>query len=144
AMSNEVVEWTVQHFLSLPQQPVGRTASPAELKALLCEPPPEQGRDFSQVLDEFQQKVAPFAFRTNHPRFLAFIPSAPNFVSVLADFLCSATNCFSSVWLEAAGPAQVELVILDWFKEFLGYPREASGILTSGGSEANLTALLVA
>lgn len=144
AMSDQAVEWILQHYATLPQQPVGRTATRAEMETLLREPPPEQGRDFGQVLDEFQHKIAAHAFRTNHPRFLAFIPSAPNLVSVLADFLCSGSNFFASVWLEAAGPAQVELVVLDWFKEFLGYPRAASGILTSGGSEANLTALLVA
>ena len=143
-MSGQVVAWILQHFATLSEQPIGRAASWAEMESLLHEPPPEQGSDFAQVFDQFQQKITPHAFRTNHPRFLAFIPSAPNFVSVLADFLCSATNFFSSVWLEAAGPAQVELTVLDWFKSFLGYPPQASGILTSGGSEANLTALLVA
>jgi glutamate/tyrosine decarboxylase-like PLP-dependent enzyme len=144
AMSSQTVDWILHHFTSLPEQPVGRSAGPAEMEALLREPPPEQGADLSVVLGEFQRHVAPYAFRINHPRFLAFIPSAPNFVSVLADFLCSATNFFSGVWLEAAGPAQVELLVLDWFKAFLGYPPQAAGILTSGGSEANLTAVLVA
>lgn len=144
AMTDQAVDWILQHWTTLPQQPVGRSAGPAEMEALLREPPPEQGTEFSQVLGEFQQRIAPYAFRTHHPRFLAFIPSAPNYLSVLADFLCSATNFFSSVWLEAAGPTQVELLVLDWFKTLLGYPPQAGGILTSGGSEANLTALLVA
>lgn len=144
AMSSRAVAWVLHHFSTLPEQAVGKTAGRAELEALLREPPPEGGSDFSQVLNAFAQKVAPHAFRTNHPRFLAFIPSAPNYISVLADFLCSATNFFSGVWLEAAGPSLVELIVLDWFKEFLGCPPGASGILTGGGSEANLTALLVA
>src|SRR5262249_59663464 len=112
----------------------------AELERLLREPPPERGQEFADVLGEFAAKVAPFACRVNHPRFLAFIPSAPTFLSVLGDLLCAGTNFFAGVWLEAAGPAQVEIVVLDWFKEFVGYPREASGILTGGGSGPNLTA----
>jgi glutamate/tyrosine decarboxylase-like PLP-dependent enzyme len=144
AMSDAAVEWLLHHFATVPEQPVGRTPCRAEMEALLREPPPEQGRDFFQVLNQFQQRIAANAFRINHPRFFAFIPSAPNFVSVLADFLCSGTNFFGSVWLEGAGPTQVELVVLDWFKEFIGYPPQASGIMTSGGSEANLTALVVA
>src|SRR5262249_44853093 len=60
------------------------------------------------------------------------------------DFLCAGTNFFGGVWLEASGPSQVELVVLDWFRDFLGLPRETSGVLTSGGSEATLTALVVA
>jgi aromatic-L-amino-acid decarboxylase len=134
----------VHHLTSLPDQRVGRRASRAELETLLREPAPEQGAPFDKVLAEFGAKVAPFAFRINHPRFLAFIPGAPTLPSVLGDWLCSATNFFAGVWLEAAGPAQVELIVLDWFKEFLGYPARASGLLTSGGSEANLTALVVA
>jgi glutamate/tyrosine decarboxylase-like PLP-dependent enzyme len=143
-MADQAVAWALKHFATLSEQAVGRSASSAEIEVLLREPPPEEGSSFAAVFDQFRQKIVPHAFRTNHPRFLAFIPSAPNFVSVLADMLCSTTNFFSSVWLEAAGPAQVELVVLDWFKQFLGYPAQASGILTSGGSEANLTALLVA
>src|SRR5262249_14166943 len=63
---------------------------------------------------------------------------------VLADWLCAGTNFFAGVWKEAPGPTQVEIIVLDWFKELLGLPTEARGLLTSGGSEANLTGLAVA
>lgn len=132
------------HLTTLSEQPVGRSASRPDMEALLREPPPEYGADFDAVLAEFAAKVAPFAMRTNHPRFLAFIPGAPTPVSMLGDWLCAGANFFAGVWLEAAGPAEVELLVLDWFKAFLGYPVTASGILTGGGSEANLTALVVA
>jgi aromatic-L-amino-acid decarboxylase len=142
--SDEAIAWLVREFNGLSDLRVGRTGTRREMEALLREPPPEEGSDFSAVLAEYQEKVAPYACRIDHPRFLAFIPSAPTFYSVLGELLASGTNPFAGVWLEAAGPAQVELVVLDWFKEFLGYPAEAGGILTSGGSEANLTALVVA
>jgi glutamate/tyrosine decarboxylase-like PLP-dependent enzyme len=143
-VSQQTLDWVLNHWQTLPNQPIGKSGSRAELEALLRESAPENGREFGEVLAEFQEKVAAYAFRTKHPRFLAFIPSAPNFVSVLGDFLCSGTNFFAGVWLEAAGPSEIEVIVLDWFKEFLGYPQEAGGILTSGGSEANLTALVVA
>lgn len=138
------LDWVLRDEATLAHQPIGRTGTRAQLEALLTEPPPEEGRDFANVLGEFTDKVAAYAFRPSHPRFLAFIPSAPTFLSVLGDLLCAGTNYFDGVWLEAAGPAQVELVVLDWFKQFLGYPSGAMGLLTGGGSEANLTALLVA
>jgi glutamate/tyrosine decarboxylase-like PLP-dependent enzyme len=134
----------LRHHATLPEQDIGLSGTRAEMESLLREPPPETGRDFAEVLAQFDASVAAYCFRINHPRFLAFIPSAPTFLSVLGDLLCAGTNFFAGVWLEASGASQVELLVLDWFKEFLGLPATASGILTSGGSEANLTALLVA
>jgi glutamate/tyrosine decarboxylase-like PLP-dependent enzyme len=143
-LSTQVTDWLVHHFATLPDQAIGQSPSRAEAHALLGEPPPEEGRDFERVFADFREKVVPNAFRPNHPRFLAFIPSAPTYLSVLGEMLCAGTNFFAGVWLEAAAPAQVELVVLDWFRLFLGLPPETRGVLTSGGSEANLTALLVA
>ncbi len=144
ALANEVLAWIGEHLGSLPEQPIGQSAGRMEMESRLREPPPEEGQGFAQAMRDFQERVVPFAFRVNHPRFLAFIPSAPSFLSVLGDMLCAGTNFFAGVWLEASGPAQVEILVLDWFKEFLGYPPGARGILTGGGSEANLTALVVA
>lgn len=143
-LTARMADWILRHYDTLPEQPIGRTGSRAELETLLRQPPPETGRPFGDVLRDFETKIAAYAFRTSHPRFLAFVPGAPNYLSVLGDFLCAGTNFFAGVWLEAAGPTEVELLVLDWFKEFLDYPKEARGILTSGGSEANLTALTVA
>ena len=47
-------------------------------------------------------------------------------------------------WLVASGPSQVELVVLDWFRRWLGYPESAGGLLTSGGSAASVDAFVAA
>jgi glutamate/tyrosine decarboxylase-like PLP-dependent enzyme len=140
----QVMGAMLDDFLRLGGLSIGHTATRAEMEDLLREPPPEAGIDFTDLLGEFHAKVVQYSYRPNHPRFLAFIPSAPTFVSILGDCLASSANLFAGVWKEAAGPAQVEIVVLDWFKEWLGYPPEAAGLFTSGGSEANLTALVVA
>lgn len=139
-----IADWLLDDFATLGEQPVGKIASRSQMESLLREPIPEDGLDFDTVFDIFKSSVAPYALRPNHPRFLAFIPSAPTHFSILADWLCAGLNLFAGVWLEAAGATQVELVVLDWFKELLGLPPTTGGILTGGGSEANLTALLAA
>ncbi len=134
----------LEHFATLSSQEVGQGGTRPALEALLREPLPETGQGFAQALADFRDKVIPHAYRTNHPRFLAFVPAAPSYYSFLGDMLCAGTNFFAGIWHEAAGPAQVELIVLDWFKEIIGYPAAAHGILTGGGSEANLTALVTA
>jgi glutamate/tyrosine decarboxylase-like PLP-dependent enzyme len=143
-LGNQALDWLLHHSATLSEQAIGLTASRAEMEALLREPAPETGQAFAAVLAEFAEKVAAYAFRINHPRFLAFVPGAPTFLSVLGELLCAGTNFFAGVWLEAAGPAEVELVVLDWLAGLLDCPPGTAGILTGGGSEANLTALVVA
>jgi aromatic-L-amino-acid decarboxylase len=144
ATGHQVMDAMLADFLTLGEAGIGVTASRTSLESLLREPPPEDGIDLGRLLAEFDDKVKHNSFRPSHPRFLAFIPGAPSFASILGECLASTTNFFAGVWKEASGPTQVEIIVLDWFKLFLGYPESASGIITSGGSEANLTALTVA
>jgi glutamate/tyrosine decarboxylase-like PLP-dependent enzyme len=138
------VDWIVQRQTALRGSTLGRELGRDETEALLREPMPEEGQDLHQVLDLFQSKVAPNVIDVDHPRFFGFIPSAPTFVSMLADALVAGSNVFAGTWFESSGPSQVEIVVIDWFKEMLGLPAEAAGLLVSGGSVATLTALAVA
>jgi aromatic-L-amino-acid decarboxylase len=139
-----VTALVIEDFQKLGDKPVGVTAGRGEMEALFREPPPDDGQDFLKILTQIQAQLIPHTLRPSHPRFWAFIPGAPTFVSILGDWLCAGLNAFAGVWMEAPAATEIELLVLDWFKEFLGYPTQARGILTSGGSEANLTALVVA
>ncbi len=139
-----VMDWIVERQQRLPECELGRELSREETEALLREPMPEEGLDFGKVLKEYFQKVAPNVVPVDHPRFFGFIPSAPTYISMLADALVGGSNVFAGTWFESSGPSQVEIVVIDWFKEMLGLPPEAAGLLVSGGSVASLTALAVA
>ena len=80
----------------------------------------------------------------DHPGFFAYVPFAGTWPGALGDLIASATNVYAGSWMEAAGPSQLELEVLGWFKDWIGYPAEAAGLLVSGGSAANLTALACA
>jgi glutamate/tyrosine decarboxylase-like PLP-dependent enzyme len=96
------------------------------------------------VLERALRDVLPVAARVDHPRFFAFVPSAPTWPGVVADFLGAGFNTFQGTWLGSGGPSQLELVVTDWFREWLGYPAGAGGLFTSGGSAASLDALVAA
>jgi aromatic-L-amino-acid/L-tryptophan decarboxylase len=121
-----------------------RGASPTDLRARLGGPPPDGPHPLGDVLTRLERDVLPFRARVDHPRFLAFIPGSGTWPAALADFVASACNIYAGSWKESAGPSQVELEVLGWFKEWIGYPSDAAGSLTSGGSAANMTALACA
>jgi aromatic-L-amino-acid/L-tryptophan decarboxylase len=86
----------------------------------------------------------PLQAPTDHPGYLAFIPSFTTWPAALAELTAAAANPYCGAWLESAGAAQVELEVIDWFRSWLGLPAGTAGVLVGGGSAANLTALLVA
>lgn len=139
-----VVDVLVERIAGLGDEPVWRGASWAELDARLAEPAPEDGRPFQGLLDRLLADVLPFMYSTDHPRFFAYIPGCPTWPGVLGDLIAGGFNVFQGTWPAGAGANVVELVVLDWFRSWIGYPEEASGLLVSGGSEANLTALACA
>ena len=69
-----------------------RGATRAELEPILREPAPENGQDPVKVLERAVQDVLPVAGRVDHPRFFAFVPSAPTWPGVIADFLAAGST----------------------------------------------------
>ena len=114
------------------------------LEGSLLEDPPEHGQPAGDVLKRAQHEVLRFATRLDHPRCFAFVPSSPTWPGVLADFLAAGYNINAVNWLVASGPSQLELVVLEWFRRWLGFPEGAGGIFTSGGSSATLNAFVAA
>ncbi len=138
------VDLLVDRWSRLAEEPAWVGADREETEALFREPPPEEGEAADRVLERAASEVLDRAGRIDHPRFFAFVPSSPTWPSVLGDFLASGFNVFQGTWLESAGPSQVELVVVDWFREWVGMPEGAGGLLTSGGSVANLVGLVTA
>ena len=96
------------------------------------------------VLARLATQVFTNMCHVDHPRFFAFVPSPGNFIGAMADALAAGINPFVGTWLAGSGPAEIELVTVDWLREMCGLPETAGGLFVSGGSVANLTALAVA
>ncbi len=115
---------------------VGRDAS------LFDEAVPEEGRPFEEVLDFVREHVMPFPFGNSHPRFFGFINATADPVGITADYLAAAMN--PNCWGGDHAAVHVENQVMRWIAQILGYPDDAEGILVSGGSMANFTALAAA
>src|SRR5262247_2992521 len=139
-----IIDQIVEHCESLPELPALRLSSRKTLEARLREPIPEDPTGVDSLLDQIQRDVLSSIAHVTHPRFFAFIPEPGNFVGAMADALASGFNVFAGTWIGGSGPAQIELVTIDWLRELCGLPEGAGGLFVSGGSMANLTALAAA
>ncbi|MGW8266164.1 MAG: pyridoxal phosphate-dependent decarboxylase family protein, partial [Longimicrobiales bacterium] len=143
-LGHSVVDRVVDRWVGLRSEPAWLGGTRQDLAPLMVEEAPEEPRDVEVVLQRAVADILPKAGRIDHPRFFAFIPSSPTWPSILGDYLATGFNIFQGTWLESAGPSQLELVVVDWFRSWLGLPETGGGVLTSGGSAANLVALVTA
>jgi aromatic-L-amino-acid/L-tryptophan decarboxylase len=97
-----------------------------------------------QVLGVYTSCLAPAVISADSPRFLGFIPAAPTKAALLFDMLISCASIQGISWLEAAGAIHAENQVLRLIADRAGLPEGAGGCFVSGGSAANLSALVVA
>lgn len=112
--------------------------------ARIREPLPEQGCDFSQLMETIRDTVIGCSVNTAGPTYQAYIPGGGVFPAAVAEFVAAATNRYVGVYGVAPGPVEIEATVLRWFSQLIGYDEKSRGILTSGGSLANFSAVVAA
>jgi len=143
-MAEEAARAVVDHIAALPKAPRSNLDVSEEFLRSLREPPPEQGTDFTSLLHFFMDTIVPISINAPHPAYIGYIPGGGLYPSAIADFLGAATNRYTGVWFAAPAAARLEANVLEWFAQWMGYPESSRGILTSGGSLANFSAVVTA
>ncbi len=137
-------ERILEHIASLPSQPSADAEGGAELARSLAEGLPETGTPAEALLDFLFDRVIPRSFNTAGPGYLAYIPGGGIPHAAVADLIADSVNRYVGVFAAAPGLAQLEENVTRWLCDIAGLPAQAAGILTSGGSLANFSAVLVA
>ena len=115
-----------------------------ELYAEVGETITEEGIGGDKALDIFKHVLAQACISTDHPRYLAFIPSAPTESANLFDLVVGASALYGGSWLEGAGAVFAENQALRWLSDLAGMPKSAGGVFVQGGTVGNLSALVAA
>jgi glutamate/tyrosine decarboxylase-like PLP-dependent enzyme len=145
-LSEATLRLVEEYFAHLPELPVFPSASGAALTERLSRELSEEGSSLEQILDDCRAIIAG-SRHNGHPRFFGYVASPSTPVGAFADLLASALNVNVTSWRSAPAATVLEKMVLGWLSKMIGYGeegQEAHGLLTSGGSMANLNALLVA
>jgi aromatic-L-amino-acid decarboxylase len=114
------------------------------LRALKEAPLPREGEPLESLFAELERVVVANSTHTAHPRFLPYVQPSPNGLSPYADQVAAVLNQNCNLWHLSPAANAVEQAVLRWFADLFALPAEAGGIITSGGSMANLVALTAA
>lgn len=137
------VAFVREHLLSLGEQPSADLGGARELAARFREDPPRAGQPLDTVLARLKEAVAK-SINTAGPGYLAYIPGGGIYASALADYLALSVNRYVGVARTAPVLVEIEATTLRWLAQLMGYPADAQGIFTSGGSLANFSAVVTA
>ena len=100
--------------------------------------------DTSAVLDELEEVYLRDAVYFHHPRYLAHLNCPVVIPAVLGEAVLTAVNSSLDTWDQSAGGTLIERKLIDWTTARIGLGEHADGVFTSGGTQSNLQALLLA
>ena len=141
-LANEILAYSLERLKSDPPLDGPRTA--ADLFAKVGNTITERGLGGRAALGVFTEVLAKACISTDHPRNLAFIPSAPSEYASLFDLVVGASALYGGSWQEGAGAVFAENQALRWLSDLAGLPESAGGVFVQGGTIGNLSALVTA
>jgi glutamate/tyrosine decarboxylase-like PLP-dependent enzyme len=143
-MVTQALEVVARYYDELPAMPVMPVTTAGAVRNLLSEPLPTEPATVTDALRIVRDVVYPLSRHNGHPRFFGYVASPGSAAAIMGDLLAAGLNANVTSWRWAPAAAQIEHVVVDWLKSMIGCDSRAAGVLVSGGSMANLSALAVA
>ncbi|HUI54008.1 MAG TPA: aminotransferase class V-fold PLP-dependent enzyme [Bryobacteraceae bacterium] len=141
AITRAAADFLASYYVSLDSRPVLVPTTSKAIRDRLDEPLPETGADFPTLLETLRDIICQYSRHSAHPRFFGYVSSPGTPITAVSSMIASALAINVTCWRSAPSGTDLEHLTIDWLKQMLGYPAEAAGLLTSGGSMANFAAL---
>ncbi len=143
AMGEAAVSYLIRFIQGLDDAPAEATEGALDLARRLRAAPPEHGGKFASVFAEAQEAISR-TFEYAGPGYLAYIPGGGLYTAALADFIAQGVNRYVGLWQPSPAVVQIEENVTRWLCDLFDYPEGSQGLLLSGGSMANLSAMVTA
>ena len=140
-MTRTVGAYVLAHLRTLDVQPSFDLDGVEGVASSFREPVPEAGRPLESILERLSPAIAK-SYNTPGPGYLAYIPGGGVYAAALADFIATAVNRYVGVRQAAPALSEIEETAIAWLCGLMGLPETARGILTSGGSLSNFSAVV--
>ena len=142
-MTMDVMKYAIDRISSTKNK-VGKPKKAEELKALVGETITKDGIGGEYAFKLWKKHLAKANVPVDHPRNLAFVPASPTRAAVMFDLVTSVSSIHGAYWMEGAGGIFCENEAMKWIVSLTGLPEGAFGVFTSGGTAANLSAIVTA
>lgn len=142
-MTLDVVKYAINRITQT-NPTLGKPKKEEELKQLVGETVTNNGIGGEKAFELFKDVLVKATVPIDHPRHLAFVPAAPTRAAIMFDLVTSASSIHGAYWMEGAGGIFCENEAMAWLVSLTGMSAPAFGVFTSGGTAANLSAMVTA
>lgn len=142
--AHESVDW-IADYLSHPERyPVLSKMEPGELVDALPRRGPEQGEPMERLLEDFESLIVPAITHWNHPGFMAYFANTAPGPGIIAELLSASLNANAMLWKTSPAATELEQVVLDWLRQWMGLPDGTFGIIFDTASTSSMHAIAAA
>ncbi len=138
----DAAEVAVRYWKNLPTRRAFTRPPEEVVKRIRTEPLPRGARPIDEIIERIEREVVPYPNGAGHPRWWGFVSSPAHAAGIAAELIATTLDNYVHGTSQIA--VDVELKVLDWLAEMIGMPEGSNGLLVSGGSAANLVALVAA
>ncbi|MFO7719542.1 MAG: pyridoxal-dependent decarboxylase [Gillisia sp.] len=142
-MTLDVMKYTIDRISNITPE-LGSPKKEEELLEMVGETITDKGIGGEKAFKLFRDVLVKATVPIDHPRHLAFVPAAPTRAAIMFDLVTSASSIHGAYWMEGAGGIFCENQAMKWLVEISGLPEGSFGVFTSGGTVANLSAMVAA
>ena len=141
---HEVADWVADYRENIADRPISSDAEPGELIRSLPAVGPERGEPFPEIWRDIQELIVPGVVHWGHPQFAAYFGSTTTAPGILAEMISAALNVNAMTWRTSPAATELETVVLNWLREWLGLPPSFSGVVYDTASISTMHALAAA
>lgn len=144
AEAHRFVDWVARYLEDSGRYPVLSRLRPRELVAALPPRPPEVAEPLDVLLPDVERLIVPGLTHWNHPAFFAYFANSSSGPAILGELLAAAFNPNAMLWRTSPAATELELVVLDWLRQMLGFREPLFGVIQDTASASTLVALAAA
>ncbi len=141
---NAAIEAMAGYLDSIRERRVYPNTTAWQIREKLDRTLPDEGVDFAQLLEIFNDVIVAESRHNGHPRMFGYVQAPGTAIAAIADLLASTLNANLTAWRSAPAAVEIERLTIDWIKQILRVEANAGGLFVSGGSMANMAALAAA
>jgi len=141
---HNLVDYVADYLQNVSSKPLFNPVEPALIYDLFDEKIPDDPKSLADIQKLLDKKLMPYCTHVNHPGYMGLITPSPNPAGILSEFFAAALNQNLGAYSIGPSATAMELRVIRWLNDLIGYDEKAGGNLTSGGMTSNFIGLKLA